>query len=78
MQIFLKKSFIIFADLFSIIISILLLRKFDTGLNFISIKQDLNFILITALLYCLFWFLLNENKNVYLYYVNIKCYGFIR
>lgn len=72
MQIFLKKSFIIFTDLFSIIISILLLRKFDTGLNFISIKQDLNFILITILIYCLFWFLLNENKNVYRYFSNKK------
>lgn len=81
MQIFFKKSFIILADLISIIISILLVRVLDIGLNFIPTKQDLNFILITAGLYSILWFILKENKNVYRYFSNknliehfLKCF----
>ena len=68
MQIFLKKSFIFFADLIAIIISIFILKELDTGLDFLSIKQDLNFIFVTSGFYIFLWFLLNEDKNVYRYF----------
>ena len=72
MKSFLKKFLILTADLFSIFISILLIIELEVGLNFISINENVIFILYVFILYILLWFLVKENRNVYRYFSNKK------